>query len=517
MNICVFCDGTWQDADSQTDGTPTPSNVVKLYNALADQDQAGQKQSAYYHPGVGSRGGFVSRALGGAVGLGLRDDVKSGYKWLATKYSEGDNIFLFGFSRGAFTVRSIAGMINTCGLLDLTDTNLSDETVWARVDQAFDVYRKKAEIDTLKGWPSFHTGPGENPAGATPVHCLGVWDTVGALGVPDGLALLNFFDNPKTYEFHNTSLGQNVQNAFHAIAIDEWREAFAPTLWTGSAPATSVEQKYFVGNHGDVGGGWIEAGLSDLALEWMMDKAEGCGLVLEGHARSQLKPDFSGVIHDAVTGVFKKLKTRPRYIPDVDNAANASRFHPSVPQRRDHPPITQGKYLKTSVLASTGDDASVRIYAQEKWNETGIFLDKSQRYELTAQGEWLDGKIRLDPAGDRKNFHISQLLHFAGSGIGAVEGLIQRFQPSAELHWVTKRVEDYPWFALVGVVANAAGASTSSGPTQHQSFLIGNRCTIGPGSEIELTDSGYLFCYANDAWSFYDNNKGSVRLNAKRL
>src|SRR6185295_3142736 len=115
-NIVVCADGTWNTPDQKDGGLPAPTNVVKLANALADTDARGVAQKKYYHPGVGSDGSAFDRVLGGGVGKGLDQNIMSGYKWLATEYRPGDDIYLFGFSRGAFTVRSLAGMIGCCGL-----------------------------------------------------------------------------------------------------------------------------------------------------------------------------------------------------------------------------------------------------------------------------------------------------------------------------------------------------------------------------------------------------------------
>ncbi|MGZ9106339.1 MAG: phospholipase effector Tle1 domain-containing protein, partial [Rhodoplanes sp.] len=114
-NLVVCCDGTWNTPDDTDGGMPAPTNVRRLFNALADKDDSGTAQKKYYHPGVGTSGRWWKRIAGGGGGAGLADNVKSAYQWLAYNYRPGDNIFLFGFSRGAFTVRSLSGMIDCCG------------------------------------------------------------------------------------------------------------------------------------------------------------------------------------------------------------------------------------------------------------------------------------------------------------------------------------------------------------------------------------------------------------------
>jgi uncharacterized protein (DUF2235 family) len=134
VNLVVCCDGTWNTPEHMDAGLPAPTNVVKIFNALAAIDAAGKEQKKYYHPGVGTDGSWWDRLLGGSAGEGLDKNIKSGYQWLARNYRAGDNIFLFGFSRGAFTARSLGGMITCCGLLDLSDNAISPDVAWKRVD-----------------------------------------------------------------------------------------------------------------------------------------------------------------------------------------------------------------------------------------------------------------------------------------------------------------------------------------------------------------------------------------------
>ena len=143
-NVIVCCDGTWNTEDQSTNGVPVPTNVVRLFNALAEADGGGIAQKRYYHPGVGTEGSLIDKIKGGAAGVGLDKNIMGAYRWLCGKYVGGDNIALFGFSRGAFTARSLAGMIGACGLLDLTGVN--DKEAWERVQTAYAKgYRVKPE------------------------------------------------------------------------------------------------------------------------------------------------------------------------------------------------------------------------------------------------------------------------------------------------------------------------------------------------------------------------------------
>lgn len=256
----VFCaDGTWNHPDQTDDGLPADTNVYKFFKALSSS----ASQLPFYDDGVGADGTPVDRLLGGAIGEGLFKKIKEGYSKIANSYDDGDQIFLVGFSRGAYTVRSLAGMIAICGL----PAKFSDQAM----DDAFQAYRDKANRPTLL------------PALTAKYECrdvkidlVGVWDTVGALGIPGDV-----FDdlNTRLYGFLDTSLHPDVKNAYHALAIDERRPEFLPTLWTGTAAqGQAIEQVWFCGVHGDVGGGYAETGLSDTTIGWMMEKAQALGL-----------------------------------------------------------------------------------------------------------------------------------------------------------------------------------------------------------------------------------------------
>ncbi len=253
----AFCaDGTW-DSPAVSD----PSNVYRLYKSLA----SGADQFPLYDDGVGADGTPLDRVAGGALGLGLFQKVKDGYAQIAHLYERGDELFIFGFSRGAYTARSLAGMIAVCGLpqvsLDPTDTTF--------VDTAFEAYRnpllRQLLLDSLAHYQLFDAK----------ITMLGVWDTVGSLGIP---AIFGGVD-PVLCGFLDTSLHPDVLNAFHALSVDERRVEFPATLWTSRpAPGQILEQVWFAGVHCDVGGGYPRPGLADIPLQWMLAKAKKLGL-----------------------------------------------------------------------------------------------------------------------------------------------------------------------------------------------------------------------------------------------
>lgn len=253
----IYCsDGTWDDSGKNT-------NVYKIYKAM--QVEAGQ--IPFYDDGVGSNGTPIDRLLGGAFGTGLFQKVKDGYSKIAHVYEKGDQIFLFGFSRGAYTARSIAGMIAVCGL---PTTNFSDGVV----ETAFRAYRDKDDR------PKLLAGLNQScDMFDAQITMVGVWDTVGSLGIPSIIGAVD----PVLYGFLDTSLHSSVLNAYQALAVDERRSEFPATLWASQpAPGQTIEQVWFTGVHCDVGGSYPDdpdgTALADITLAWMMSKAAPLGV-----------------------------------------------------------------------------------------------------------------------------------------------------------------------------------------------------------------------------------------------
>lgn len=261
----IYCaDGTWDTPDKHT-------NVYKLYKAATTSSE----QLPIYSDGVGANTDPISALEGGAFGLGLWQKIKDGYTKISHAYEQGDSLYLFGFSRGAYTARSLAGMIGACGL---PTKNFTDDLV----NVAFDAYRQKNNREKLLASLS---GCNMDP---TEIAMVGVWDTVGALGIP---SLIGKVD-PIVYGFLDTTLNSKIRHGYHALAIDERRAQFQPTLWTAPAAGQTMEQVWFVGVHSDVGGGEPMAGnettaLSDITLGWMMCKAKSLGVTFDVEVMKQ--------------------------------------------------------------------------------------------------------------------------------------------------------------------------------------------------------------------------------------
>ena len=279
--LVVLFDGTWSRPESRT-------NVERLRRLIAPRDDAGIEQRVHYIPGVGVKPG-IGHWLGGVFGYGFSDTVMDGYRWLCNTWQAGDELYLFGYSRGAYTARSLGGMICKCGLLRRHGNKLisTDD-----VSAAYAFYRepRSPHDPAAMAWRASHSIEID-------IHYIGVWETVGLLGIPDIAAWFPYAR--ARYRFHDTELSRLVKYAYQALALDEHRADFAPALWTRNpytlAPGESctmkkheqieIEQRWFIGAHADVGGGYAHDGagrkpdpLPELSLAWLQRKAMDCGL-----------------------------------------------------------------------------------------------------------------------------------------------------------------------------------------------------------------------------------------------
>jgi uncharacterized protein (DUF2235 family) len=278
--IVILIDGTWNE-----EGKGNDTNIAKLdpnYKAagaplIKPQAADGTAQMTFYHKGVGADPDFLKHLLGGAIGLGLKQIVQDAYQTLVANFASGDEIYISGFSRGAYAARALAGLIGASGIQRSTDKE-GFETVWNhyRVDPAVREGAKPAGSGDRQTIDSYNKMAAQNAIHTDrAIKCVGVFDTVGSYGVPAGigLAALGRYFTLLTLGFHDTSFGSHIDVGLHAVAVDERRRPFVPTFWTapkGHKPRGHVEQTWFAGVHCNVGGSYPDAGLSDEALIWMI-------------------------------------------------------------------------------------------------------------------------------------------------------------------------------------------------------------------------------------------------------
>jgi hypothetical protein len=346
--VLIFCaDGTWNGPGEPDDGNTAapPTNVFKLFLNLAGTDlpntmmlakeqervlkseDGSVLQWAKYLHGVGDSNNFLVQVLGGTIGSGLIARIVRGYTFISRNYVPGDRIFIIGFSRGAYTARALAGLIAAKGLLDATKNDLANKDSAYRLGSAVWFEYRQAVAQSISGWlvkltnfvtdlPAFlQQSVPNNQLIEAPIEAVAVWDTVGSLGIPDYTlqsARLDFF------QFADTVLSPVVKHGVHAVAVDERRADFTPTLWE---PDGRIMQALFPGCHSDVGGGFvgpgIESGLSDCALQWMMEQVAALGVAFATPPMPYLaQPNARATAHAAwLTGIWSHLPQGPRVFP----------------------------------------------------------------------------------------------------------------------------------------------------------------------------------------------------------
>jgi uncharacterized protein (DUF2235 family) len=307
--LVICCDGTWNSLKQ-----PARTNVARVWDAVPGEGADGRRQLTCYLKGVGAGLPLVGHLAGGAFGWGLSANVRDAYRFLVENYVPGDELFFFGFSRGAYTARSTVGFLRNCGVLRPEHAGL--------IDEAYRLYRDRDPA----------TGP-DSPAAVrfraehahedvTPVRFIGVWDTVGALGIPlSGGRLLHLIN--RRWQFHDMTLSSTVQSAFQALAIDEHRKSYVPAVWQPSSkPAErnqEREQVWFTGAHSDVGGGYRERDLADIALRWLADQAGRCGLDFDpGAFGDPAGANPEGKLHNSLSMFFRLFGSADRPIGRAD-------------------------------------------------------------------------------------------------------------------------------------------------------------------------------------------------------
>jgi len=368
-NIIFCADGTWNDPDrdENADQCADPTNVYKLFlclegrltaESLRDADEQEKKlngngttrQIAKYIHGVGDSRNPIRKIIGGAFGAGVISRVVRGYTFISRNYEKDANIFIVGFSRGAYTARALAGLIASQGLLS-PDLTRDREQAYRHGAQAWYRYRKASHTDPFKladlaelvaDLPAFLSSSTLKDSDLVPVEriaAVAVWDTVGAMGFPE------YSRGKKTdaFKFADTRLSSKVISGYHAVSLDEQRELFTPTLWDQT---DNVVQSLFPGAHGDVGGGYPladrESGLADGALQWMIDRLKRA-VYFADPLPCAINPNPAGTAHKPWTHVpWPLFPTVPRNFQQVAGILQ----DPSIAARK-----TAGK-----VIAGPGED-----------------------------------------------------------------------------------------------------------------------------------------------------------------
>lgn len=293
--IAIFADGTWNSPEK---GRPT--NVMKMARGVKPVAN-GAEQVAFYDWGVGTD---RKKLAGGITGAGIDKNIMDCYRFIVHNYKKGDHLFFFGFSRGAYTVRSLAGFVRNCGLLKREHAN--------QIPAAYRLYRKRTKASYPDEAEATKFRKDYAVANITPIEFVGAWDTVGALGIP-----VPFWGTLNEYEFlfHDTAPSKIVQHGRHAVSIDENRRDFEPTLWSDK-PGCDVLQVWFSGVHSDVGGGYAEKGLSDCASHWMLKEASRSKLGFEPHFVKAINPDAGDKQHNERRGIFRARKAIVRDVSE---------------------------------------------------------------------------------------------------------------------------------------------------------------------------------------------------------
>lgn len=554
--IVLCCDGTGNEFGDQN------SNVVRMYQCLSAVDQAGVAQLTYYHPGVGTMGAknaltpftkMVTKILGFAVGYGIRENIADAYRFLMLNYEPGDEVFLFGFSRGAYTARALAGMLQMFGLLRSGNEG--------QIPYAMRLYGRKDRSEFWARW----FGRQDKFALARlfkrtfcrecEVRFLGLWDTVSSVGLIDMLSM-------KPANMPYTAKLEGVKTARHAVSIDERRAFFRQNLISPGHP--DLKEVWFAGVHSDVGGSYAEytSSLSKITLAWMFREAQGAGLGLDaakiaealGENSRFMQPRVAAAQHDSLfkAGLtplwialefFPKWHRQKKAMPVEPAPADpaippecrylfrkperyASRLYPNLFRRRSMRPwvlpngavkpvvIHESVFLRRGQLPQYRPPNLEQLLAdpQHFRTETGPALPaypaKLQPGETAVRGvypqaEWNDTGILISP-GEEYRLAVPlkngcpQVWYDASTpetadGSVRTEAFYRRRQ--GKLRYPQGR-----WFQLLGAVG-----------------VDGTVFPIGSSVSYVAQTEGVLQCFANDVLFWNRNNTGCLTVEITRV
>jgi uncharacterized protein (DUF2235 family) len=585
--IVICCDGTGNHPKQMEGDLPAATNVYLLFEALTSKSQFGTRQITWYDEGVGTgtsrasqKAGIVTRLLRAfvnwlpegltayldkffklfesATGAFIEENIEQGYREIVKNYEPGDSIYIFGFSRGAYTARCIAGVIGRCGLLKAENIRFVPEvmTLYRR--------RRSGALRPLVRQELIHDPD------IVRVEVLGLWDTVASLGLP----LWGWWFRVGEL-WRNQNLDTNpasiCKHVYHAMSMDERRAQFFPTVTTPAlnfddthAPAPDgrnqqyVQQTWFRGAHADVGGGYGNRTLGDIGLEWMLQIADfhrlsvrtDLAYLSSGPAGVAVCPkaDPMGLMHDEMEGVkgWAIFGGWPRWAPvhrpywrDRFQDACAKEYgapHDLVYRRAEHAADLWHGRLKQLLKRSGGstevplvdalmardglifldvnDAVRVRVQANRIWNRGAVVFESAAVYRITyVEGEWRDQeKSTCRAAGEKP------------TGLDLVRRIFRR----------TKREFGADWLELFGHVAHPRRWPVaefglfklfmvlfwrSPKPLSKSLIRLGRHMTT-PGKSVyvvNLSHGGVFYAFANDAWATYDNNSGAVTLEIQRV
>ena len=405
-NLILCADGT-----GNLGGTTPDSNVYRTYH-LIDRNNSSEPQLTYYDNGVGTASNAYWRAFMGAFGFGFKRNVLELYEFLARNYEPGDQktspdrVFLFGFSRGAAEVRALSGMIAAAGLVD--GRNLDKEILDGKIKEAYCHYKHK-QSGLL--FPNH---------GAIELTYIGVWDTVSALGFPQHWRIAGILSPVLNVLFHGLDwlcdrtifahrfyqyeLTSNVKHAFQALAIDDERLSFEPKVWREPKDGmTKVEQVWFAGAHSNVGGGYGRAGLSHIALAWMLSKAIPLGLTLKPGAMEEVhaKANPHGRLYNERNGLGVFYRYYPRHIADLCreriSSSNPIKIHQSVFERmvRFSGHYAPGHLPSSFAVVSEGKPEKTVTLNHSQWEVLQQQLQKWTKWRSYLYGAFLDVSLFL--------------------------------------------------------------------------------------------------------------------------
>ncbi len=311
--IVICADGTWNRPEKNLQ-EDFPTNVLRLARAIKPVGTDQIPQQVFYDWGVGS---YYDPVIGGATGKGLHKNILDDYRYIVQNYSPGDELYLFGFSRGAYTVRCLCGLINNCGIIKRPDASL--------IQKAFKHYKRNGAACAPEGKESIKFR-NQHSHDSREIKFVGVWDTVGAMGIP--ISFLGFFDDKD--EFYDTKIGKNVRIARHALAIDEHRSDFVPTLWK-PRENMDLQQVWFTGAHSDIGGSYKpdENGslLSDNSLDWMIKEAQRSDLTVEVYLEQSINKNPLATLHNSRRSFYR---IKEKYYRQIEHDNGPILIHESV-------------------------------------------------------------------------------------------------------------------------------------------------------------------------------------------